>query len=372
MRLRTLATLVLALAGPLTAAAAKPSSAQPSSASGSAAPSGSAASNPTPQELAAARKLFAEALREQEAGRYEQALEKYERVRQVKDTAPIRYRIGSCEEALSHLRRAVRAYAAAVELGQGNTSEADVVRASRERLEALAKKAARLQITLRGHTQDAKVAVDDEALEKYEIDGGVWLDPGNHVVTATAPDASPSRTEISLSAGGRVSLTVDLQPQQPETPPAPTTASTVTPPVPTASATITPPPPHETPPSSSPTKRTWGFIALGAGGVLVVASGIVFILRHSDIVTLQNDCPAGSCPANQESEITSIHKRAQFEGPLGTTLLLTGLVAAGVGGALVLTSQPSSSTPSSAAAPRARLAPMAGPHALGLSFEGAM
>src|ERR1019366_8707267 len=68
---------------------------------------------PTPDPLVAARALFAEALQDEEAGRFAVALEKFERVRAVRDTASIEYRIASCHEGLGEPAEAYRAYDAA-------------------------------------------------------------------------------------------------------------------------------------------------------------------------------------------------------------------------------------------------------------------
>jgi uncharacterized membrane protein len=53
---------------------------------------------PSPDSLAAARALFGEALRDENSERFGEALEKFERVRAVRDTPSIEYRIGSCYE----------------------------------------------------------------------------------------------------------------------------------------------------------------------------------------------------------------------------------------------------------------------------------
>jgi hypothetical protein len=293
----------------------------------------SAASAQTPEDLAQARRLFTEALRDQEAGRYELALEKFERVQKVKDTAPIRYRIASCDESLGHLRKAAREYEGAIALGQGNAADADVVKGSRERLEVLGRKAARLTIALKGQTSEAKVAVDEESLERSELERGVWLDPGKHVVTATAREATSSRTEIALPAGGRASLTISLDPVQPDQTNAPPSSGTL----------VVQPPDKDRdrdhPPAAADDtrlERTAGWIAIGAGGVLVIGSAVTLIVRHGQISDINNTCPGGHCPPSTESNITSMRKKALWEGPLGVTLGVVGLVSAGVGTVLVL------------------------------------
>jgi hypothetical protein len=94
----------------------------------------------------AARALFAEALQDEEAGRFAVALEKFERVRAVRDTASIEYRIASCHEGLGEPAEAYRAYDAAEALGRQDPQSADVVRAASARRDALAKQVAQLTL----------------------------------------------------------------------------------------------------------------------------------------------------------------------------------------------------------------------------------
>ncbi len=88
--------------------------------------------------------------------------------------------------------------------------------------------------------------------------------------------------------------------------------------------------------TSGSSRRTWGWITLGTGGVLLASAGIVFLLRQSDIAALDTACPAGACPKSRESELTSVRNRALVEGPLSFVLAGTGVVAAGVGAYLLL------------------------------------
>jgi hypothetical protein len=101
---------------------------------------------PAADPLVAARALFAEALQDEEAGRFAVALEKFERVRAVRDTASVEYRIASCHEGLGEPAEAYRAYDAAEALGRQDPQSADVARAASARRDALAKQVARLAL----------------------------------------------------------------------------------------------------------------------------------------------------------------------------------------------------------------------------------
>jgi hypothetical protein len=89
--------------------------------------------------LAAARSLFGEAVQDEDAGRFAVALLKFEKVREVRDTAPVEFRIASCHEGLGEGPQAAAAYGAAVTLGADDPRNADVVQAAHARLDALAR-----------------------------------------------------------------------------------------------------------------------------------------------------------------------------------------------------------------------------------------
>src|SRR5690348_4451232 len=71
----------------------------------------------TPDELAQGRQLFSEALDDEEHKRFAEALEKFQRVVKIKDTAATRYRIGMAYEGLGKLKEAIEAYNAAIRVG---------------------------------------------------------------------------------------------------------------------------------------------------------------------------------------------------------------------------------------------------------------
>src|SRR5579859_4223112 len=163
-----------------------------------------------PDALAGARALFAEALRDEEAGRFGEALEKFERVRAVRDTASIEYRIGSCYEGLGQPVPAYRAYLSAQTLGAGDPQAADVSHAAAVRSDALARKLARLTLIMPNPAPtDAEVRIDDGVVATADP---IPLAPGRHVVAATASGAVPFRSEIALAVGAQVALTVVLEP----------------------------------------------------------------------------------------------------------------------------------------------------------------
>jgi hypothetical protein len=262
--------------------------------------------------LAAARALFASALHDEDAGRFALALEKFERVRSVRDTAAIEYRIGTCHEGLGALDRAFRAYTAAEALGANDPGSVDVAHAAVERLAALDARIARLTIVSAVGPPDGEVRVDDALIPSAELRNPIPLLPGRHVVEARSAGRPSYRSEIALAEGAQVSLTVDFAPAPP------------------TGASAAPPPEQRTP------ERDWrpaaGWIVAGGGVALGAAAALLLVLRHDDIEDLNRACPGGKCPAGaDEGQLRATRSRALVEGPVAAGCAIGAVAAAALG-----------------------------------------
>jgi hypothetical protein len=308
-------------------------------------------------DLAAARALFANALRDEEAKRFVDALDKFQRVRAVRDTAAIEYRIGTCFEGLGRAAPAYVAYREATVLGQDDVRSADVVAAALDRLHALAKQLGWLSLALPANASaDVEVRVDDGVMPLEALREPLVLEPGRHVVTARARDARPFRSEIVLPEGAHVSLTIALEPVASPAPTAPPNPADVEP---------TMPPPPAPPIGHEGTSTVPGWITIAGGGALLLGSMGVAIGRSHDISTIKNACADG-CSLGDRDSLESTRSRALAEGPIAIVLGGAGLVAAGVGVYLVVMAKDASRTgPASA-----RLVPLLASGAGGLAFEG--
>jgi hypothetical protein len=194
---------------------------------------------------------------------------------------------------------------------------ADVVTAARDRLNVLSKYVARLSLVLPPDAPpNPEVLVDGVAVDGAAAGEALPLEPGRHEVVATAPSAAPFRSEVVLPEGGQATVQIALVP------------------------VAKPLPPAEQPPAveKSGLRGTFGWIGVFAGGVLVVGGGVVFLLRHDDIASLQRACPQGVCPAGSDvHQLMSVHDRATAEGPIAAALAGGGVAAAVVGVYLLLT-----------------------------------
>jgi hypothetical protein len=264
--------------------------------------------------LAAARALFTDALQDEQAGRFEVALGKFERVREVRETASIEFRIASCLEGLGEPAPAYRAYRRARALGGQDPQSADVSRAASERLDALGRHIALLTLVLPDPAAAGlSVRVDDAGFDLAGA-GSVPLPPGRHVVNATSPGATPFHAEIVLAEGAQIALTVNLPPERS--------------------------------PSAEPVRATGGrslaragWWTIGGGAALVAASAVLLVVRQEDIAALNRACPGGACRPGAdatETDLESTRSRALAEGPIAVACGVAGVAAIGVGLYLVL------------------------------------
>jgi hypothetical protein len=279
-------------------------------------------------ELAAARKMFSDALADQQAGQYAAALEKFQRVQAVRDTQAVRYRIATCLEALGKLRAALAAYTSTSVATANDAQGATIARASREKADALSKRVARLIVTLApGVPADAAVKVDGEPVQANALGTPILIDPGAHEVTATAAGSAPFHTQVSAPEGGESRIDVSLEALPRLAPPPVAPAAPLPPPPPPPSQGVAPPPPE---PRTSG-RTTAGVVAVTASGVLLASSVVLILAREADIHSLDSACPGGVCPAARRDEVTSTRNRALLEGPIAIGVGAGGLVAAAIG-----------------------------------------
>lgn len=281
--------------------------------------------------LASARRLFTEAVADEDARRYEPALDKFRRVAAVKETANVLYRIASCLDALGRRAEAVAAYDSVVRLGSPDPPSAAAVQASRSRATQLELTIARLAVRVPADAPaDTEVQVDDAPIGRAALDSALPVEPGRHTLRATASGRRPFDTAVQLEAGGRVTIAITLPPVEAQAP-SPPPASL---PSPAPSPRRAPAPPAEAGPEREVPAGAW--IAAGVGGALAVGSIASFVLRSGNLATLDRDCRATasgslSCPAWTTAEVNGAHDAAKVEGPLGIGLAAGAAAAFGVG-----------------------------------------
>jgi hypothetical protein len=266
------------------------------------------ASAQTNDELTQGRQLFTEALDDEDHHRYAVALEKYQRVAKIKETAAVRFRMGNTLEALGKPTQAIDSYNAAVSLA--GPGDAKIAKASKARIDELEPKVAHLTIRVRPPTNGSEVRIDDALIPPMSVEDA-RLDPGPHAIVVSAPGMQDAHANVTLSAGGRAEIPIALEPSP-----------------------VTPPP---TPPSTAPVDEHHQgppLVPLGVailGGAFVISGFVLLGVRHSAISDLKEACPGGQCPVSRADELRSTRDHALLEGPLAVTFLTVGLIGIGAG-----------------------------------------
>lgn len=258
------------------------------------------ASAQSPEELQAARDLFQEAFKDEQEKRYSEALEKFQRVAKVKESASVRYRIATVLAEMGRLREARDMYRAlAATKASLPPSDQETADSAAERVVELDGRIPRLALRLQDRPPpDVRVTVDGAPVPVSTTPRVLDLDPGEHIVAATASGFEPSERTISLTdGGGEVAHTVTIAR------------------------------------ASAPIRRpdTLGWIAVGGGAALLVAGGVLLVARENTIGDIEAACPGNVCPTSRRAEIESDRDRAHLFGPLGASIGLVGLAAVGAG-----------------------------------------
>jgi hypothetical protein len=284
----------------------------------------------------AARELFQRGTEDADAGHFAEALEKFKRVAAVKETAAVRFNLARCEEAVGKTGAALADFELAEREGRQDPKAEDVGKLARSRADALRPRVPRLTLVPPSPLpQGMAVSLDGGKLTSATLGVALPIDPGPHVVEATAPASTPFHAELMLAAGEARSVTLSLAPATSDPGPAdhPTAESG----------------------SGSPRRATWGWISLAGGGLLAVGSGVFFILHDNAVSTVNADCPNQRCPASQETSIDGTESNARTYEAVSIGLIAASALAIGGGVVLLATAprSPSASMSVTAGAPGA-------------------
>jgi hypothetical protein len=174
-----------------------------------AAASSALAAEPSKMELAAARDLFSRAERDEEAGRWTDALDKVRRAGTVKMTPGIRFHIALCEEKLGQLVSALGDYASAEAAARAEGNK-DVLDAVTDSLTALRARTPTLTLTPPPDAKDAVVTLDGTALSPGLLGTPIPVDVGVHAVQAHASGRPPFAMTVSVFERQAASVVVRL------------------------------------------------------------------------------------------------------------------------------------------------------------------
>jgi hypothetical protein len=275
-----------------------------------------------------AERLFREAGALAEQGHFEEACLKFEQSQLIEPALGTQFNLAVCETKIGKLGSAWRNLRAVEQLARaaGKRARAEAAQQMMEEIRA--------RVTHLDFRADADVTVK---VDGERVDRGDWgfyaVDPGDHVVEATAPTKKPWQTRVSVKDGGPATPGAALHVDVPHLELLMVTRETSNP------------------------GRTVGFV-VGAVGLVGVAAGVATGVAVLGAKSKANDHCNSRCDAEGRDAVST-----------GKTLVAInwvswGVAAAGlgVGTFLVLTSKPSSSQPSTAAS----VEPVVGPTSVSL------
>jgi tetratricopeptide (TPR) repeat protein len=173
---------------------------------------------PADVDLKVARQQFARAEQDEDAGRWQDALDKLRNVLAAKQTAGVQYHIALCEENLGQLVAALADYTTAKTKAQSENA-LDVQRLVGKRLADLDPRVPRLTVHLVSDVPNATLTLDGATLANERMGTAMPVDPGTHRVEATAPDRPPSGVEVTMHERDTTVLDVKLAPAGEPSPP---------------------------------------------------------------------------------------------------------------------------------------------------------
>jgi hypothetical protein len=165
------------------------------------------AAEPTPAGIAAARALFSRAVRDEDAGRWADALEKLRRTGSVKMTPGIQFHIALCEERLGKLAAALTDYVAAEDAAREENNK-DVLDAVGEPLAEVRARVPTITVWPPADVNDPEISLDGAPLASGSLGSPLPVDIGSHVVEGHAPYRAPF--SVTVSSVERQALSVDV------------------------------------------------------------------------------------------------------------------------------------------------------------------
>jgi hypothetical protein len=287
----------------------------------------------------AATELFKQGREAMARGEYVAACQKFTDSAQLDLKVGTLLNLAECEEHLGKVASARHHLQRALDLARAqNDDRADLAKA---RLATIDKRVPRLTITLATKVAGTRVKRDGVELGAGSLGAPLPVEPGEHVVTVSAPAHEDRTFNVMVAEGAQQTLSVDVGPN------APTDGTSAPPAI----------EPQEAEGGSS--RRTIGWV-VGGVGVAAVGAGTVFAL----IAMGDNAKSSPHCDAANVCDPTGKTARddARAAGDIATVFFIGGGVAIAAGAVLILTAPKERKS--------ARIVPNVSPYGAGLTLRG--
>jgi hypothetical protein len=283
---------------------------------------------PAAEELAAARQLFEEAIRAEDQGRWQEALDTFVRVRAITASPVLHYHIGVCSEHLGRLVEALNAFQMAVQLAEERHAP-DVAKEARAEADKLRPRLARIALHVPADAADVTLLLDGRPLSAGVVGASLPIDPGERRIAVRAGNYERVfEATLKLAAGESRTIEVDLGGKK-----APEPQATPEPPPPVVAAP--PPPAAPTSPPPAPPRSLAPVIWVGGTAVaLGIASLATGLAAHADHTEYENENGAKP-PTGSLADREALRDAGMTKAVVSTVLTGGALAAGGVTGYLL-------------------------------------
>lgn len=217
-----------------------------------------------------------------------------------------------CEEKLGMLNDSLRRLREANALADGDERRQALVA---KLVRALEPRVPRLVIEIDGQSPGVEVTLDGEKLDLAAGRRELEVNPGHHAIVLREPDGHLHRFDAHVDEGDNKPMVLRVPPRH----------AGMQPPSPDALEQREPPPP-------SKTSAQLGAVALGAGGLGLVAGMVTGFMTLGRKVKVDHHCDANGCDAEGQ---TASEEGAAL-GTVSTIATASGLAGIGLGGYLLL------------------------------------
>lgn len=324
-------------------------------------PAALAQAEPSAEETAAARALALEGIKLADAGRCEDAIERLARAERLHHAPVVLGRLGECQIARGHLVEGTETLRKMLREPLP-PSPPEVVLAARERAQGVLDKTKNrigaLNIVVQGpdDTAQVSVTVDGQPMNAALLEVDRPTDPGDHLIEAVAPGFSTASSHVTVGAGGRQRVVIELVPDPHAPVPEPASRAPASAPL-TAGATSAPlltPPGNDERGAGAATMgnerapgeadHTAAYVAWAAGGVAAAAGSVLGVMAFARKGDLEEECPDNLCPPSSRDRLES----ARGVGTAATVSFIVAGAAVGLGTVLYFTAEPSTDAADSA------------------------
>lgn len=291
----------------------------------------SAAAEPTPQEKADAAALYKQGITLLEKSDFAAACPKFVESQRLDPALNTQIALAKCYDSAGKTASAWSSYRdLAFEFKKAGNPAGE--KAANDKKDDLEKRLSKLQINATADAPGLVIRRDNEEISKAILGTPVPVDPGKHVVEATAPGYQVWQTTVTIGKAN------DMQ-------------------------TVTIPGLVEAPKQTS-SLRTIGYAVGGVGVAGLIVGGVFGGLAAGDKSKLTTDCPSNVCATQaSQDELASAKSKAL----ISTIGLAAGGALAATGVVLILVSP---SKKKDEAPKAARFIPSVGPQGGGLTLIG--